>query len=225
MFHRLPYSVVALAGVGAGLEILFSLGELIPDIWTNGDNLRLVAVRDFGFWGLIFSYQVEEFLWLTKETFRIFSYSFIHLQATDAIFSVVFVLVWGRLLGQQIDDRMILLIYFLATTLGALGYGLILATDYPLLGASAGYFGLMGGFIALLVIDWVNGGNTISSIWPVPVFFLSCSVGSQLLFGGPGFWLADLIGFVTGWFCLLFMLFGFRGTYVLTQRLFNKFFE
>ena len=222
MFHPISYAVIALAGVIVGLELLFSLGELVPGIWSESQHLRIIAIRDFGFWDQIFTFQIQSALLFSFDTIRLISYPFIHLQLVDALFSAVFVLVWGSLLTKSIPPRVFVIIFFISSIIGGVGYVTLLNEEFPLLGSSTGYFGLMGGFMLILLSSWLQGNTEILNFWAVPVFFLSFSVGSQLVFGGPGYWVADLIGFIAGFVATSLICFGLRGSINLTLVLYNK---
>ena len=216
MTPNVPYSVLTIATIVFGLEVLFTAGELVPGIWPESQYLRIVAIRDFGLWD-------HNQLFLTSDLVRLVSHAFIHLQLVDALFSAVFILAWGTFLKKITEDSVFLYIFFITTIMGGLGYTLFLNEEFPLLGASAGYFGLMGGCVSLVLLNWMRGGRFFfKNAWSVPIFFLSFSVGSQLLFGGPAYWVADYVGFFSGMIATPIVVFGFRESCKILTDIYTK---
>ncbi len=222
MFQKLPKSIVVLAAMIGGFEFLFSLSESASIFGFSGDELRLIAIRDFGFWDPIFSAQVSTFNLINKESLRLFAYSFIHFNFVSSIISVVFTLAFGNLLARFVNDLQIITFYLVSTFFGALGYSFFLNETFPLVGSSPGFFGFVGGFVFILVLQYLEGKNDLAGFLPVPIFLLSAQIGFQLVFGGPNYWLADLIGFVTGFILFPLLQFGFMHTVGIFKRLINK---
>ena len=222
MFQKLPKSIVILAAIIGGFEILFSLSESASLFGLTGDQLRLIAIRDFGFWDPIFSAQVSTFNLINKESLRLFAYSFIHFNFVSSIVSVVFTLAFGNLLARYVNDLQIITFFLVASLFGALGYSLFLNEPFPLVGSSPGFFGFVGGFIFLLVLQYLEGRNEFDGFFAVPIFLLSAQIGFQLVFGGPNYWIADLIGFVSGFILFPLLQFGFMHTVDIFKRLIKK---
>ncbi len=222
MFQKLPKSIVVLAAMIGGFEILFSLSESASLFGLTGDQLRLIAIRDFGFWDPIFSAQVSTFNLINKESLRLIAYPFIHFNFVSSIISVVFTLAFGNLLARFVNDLQMITFFMLATLFGALGYSLFLNESFPLVGSSPGFFGFVGGFIFLLVLQYLEGRTEFDGFFAVPIFLLSAQIGFQLIFGGPNYWVADLIGFVSGFILFPLLQFGFMQTVEIFKRLINK---
>ncbi|MCY4309165.1 MAG: rhomboid family intramembrane serine protease [Rhodobacteraceae bacterium] len=222
MFQKLPKSIVILATIIGGMEFLFSMSESAPVFGLTGEDLRLVAMRDFGFWDQIFTAQISTFNIVNKESMRLFTYSFIHVNFVASMFSVVFTLAFGNLLARYANDLQIITFYLMSTFFGALAYGLLLDDSFPLLGSSPGFFGFVGGFIFLLALQYLDGKKDFEGFFAVPVFLLSAQIGFQLVFGGPNYWIADLIGFITGFLLFPLLQFGFINTLEIFKRLVIK---
>ena len=125
MFQKLPKSIVILAAIIGGMEFLFSLSESAPIFGLTGEDLRLVAMRDFGFWNQIFTAQISTFNIINKESIRLFTYSFIHVNFVASVFSVVFTLAFGNLLARYANDLQIIAFFLVSSFFGALGYGFL----------------------------------------------------------------------------------------------------
>lgn len=222
LFQKLPKSVVVLAAFIGGIEILFSLSESASLFGFAGDQLRLVAIRDFGFWDPIFSAQITTFNFINKESLRFFTYTFIHFHFVSALISVVLTLAFGNLLARFVNDLQIITFFVLSAFFGALGYSLLLNEQFPLLGSSPGFFGFIGGFIFVLSFQYLEGNYDFDGMFAIPVFLLSAQIGFQLVLGGPSYWVADLIGFLTGFLLFPLLQFGFVNTLKLFHRLIKK---
>ena len=225
MFQKLPKSIVVLAAMIGGFEILFSLSESTTLFGLTDDQLRLIAIRDFGFWDPIFTAQIATFNLINKESLRLFAYPFIHFNFVSSIVSVVFVLAFGNLLARFVNDLQLITFFVVASLFGALGYSLFLNESFPLVGSSPGFFGFVGGFIFLLVIQYLDGKEDFTGFFALPVFLLSAQIGFQLIFGGPHYWVADLIGFISGFLLFPLLQFGFMFTIEIFRRLIRKLFS
>ncbi|WP_420862729.1 rhomboid family intramembrane serine protease [Algirhabdus cladophorae] len=197
-FNPLPPVVVALAAVLAVIEIALSLAERGILGGAQGIGWRTAAVQDYGFYGVIVQDYVERGVTSGNRLMRFVSYPFVHLSFTSAIFSIVFILALGNMVGRVFRPVAVLVIFFAASIFGALAYGAFTDLNFPLVGAFPGAYGLIGAFTYLLWLRLGQMGAQQLRAFSLIGFLMGFQLVFGLLFGSDPSWVADIAGFVIG---------------------------
>ncbi len=196
--NPLPPAVLGLAVIVIGVETMFSLAERGVLGGAAGIGWRTGAIQDYGFYGEALDWMVVNRAAPPDLLLRFVTYPLLHMGFTHALFVAVFVLAIGKLVGEVFGNVAVLTVFFAASVVGALAYGLVLDDPYPLVGGYPGVYGLIGTYTFLL---WLRAGamgeNQLMAFRLIGVL-----LGIQLFFGaifGLGNdWLADLAGFGAG---------------------------
>ncbi|MEM9432552.1 MAG: rhomboid family intramembrane serine protease [Pseudomonadota bacterium] len=204
-FNKLPPVIVALAAVMGAIELIFQAGESGLVGGPQAVGWRVAAIEEFGFLDPVWDWMLSNGRFPLGELSRIVSYPLVHFSFIHAAFAIVIILAIGKAVGEVFNAAAVLVIFALASAIGALAYGTLVETRLPLVGGYPGAYGLIGAFTFLL---WVNlaavGANSARAFTLIGVL-----MGIQLVFGvlfGSGYdWIADLAGFATG-FVLSFVL-------------------
>jgi membrane associated rhomboid family serine protease len=131
---------------------------------------------------------------------RLVSYPFVHLSTTHALFVVVILLAIGKMVGEVFRPWAVLVVFFGAAIAGALAYTLVPGLQAPLIGGYPPVYGLIGGFTFLLWVNLAAVGANKYRAFTLIGFLLGFQLLFGLVFGGGWEWVADLTGFVTGFF-------------------------
>ena len=203
--NPLPAAVVALVLVIIGIEAVFSLGARGILGGPGAVGWRVNAIQSYAFSGDIFWWMWETGQWPAEHLIRFVSYAFVHAAFTQALFVCVFVLAMGKMVGEVMGDAAMVAIFVLSGAGGALGYGLLVSSQYPLIGGFPAVYGLIGAFTFLLWRSLALVGAQQSRAFTLIAFLMGIQLLFGLLFGGQKDWVADLCGFATG-FGLSFFL-------------------
>ncbi|OED49080.1 rhomboid family intramembrane serine protease [Rhodobacteraceae bacterium (ex Bugula neritina AB1)] len=203
--NPLPAAVVALVLVIMGVEAMFSLGTRGIAGGPEAIGWRLEAIQSYAFSSEIFWWMQETGRWPLEHLKRFASYVFVHGSFTHALFVCVFVLAMGKMVGEVMGDLAMVIIFLLSGAGGALGYALLIADGQPLIGGFPAVYGLIGAFTFLLWRSLALVGAQQSRAFSLIAFLMGAQLLFGLLFGGQKDWVADLVGFATG-FGLSFFL-------------------
>lgn len=218
-FNALPRVVVLLAAAIFGAEMLFVLAKsgLIGGS-RGGDDWRVFALQRFAFSGDIFKWMIETGRWQPEHLLRFVSYAFVHFTFTHMIFVVVFVLALGKMVGEAFNAVAVLLIFFGATVVGALAYGLILNDPRPLVGGYSGAYGLIGAYTLILWIGYGAVGANQYRAFSLIGMLLAIQLIFGLFFDVGNDWLAEIAGFITGFATAALLIPGSFGRLVAKMR-------
>ncbi len=204
-FNPLPPVVMVLAAAMALVELAFQAGAMGLVGGPEAVGWRLEAVRSYAFLDAVWDWMVTNGRYPNEHLLRFLTFPFVHGSFTHAAFAVVIVLAIGKAVGEVFSPVAFLVTFFVASAVGAIAFGTLIDTEYPLFGGYPGAYGLIGAFTFLL---WVKlaavGANAMRAFTLIGVL-----MGIQLVFGlffGPDpTWIADLAGFFAG-FGLSFLI-------------------
>jgi len=204
-FNAIPPIVVALVVIILGIEIVFQVAAAGFIGGGSGVAWRILAWSQFGFSDPVFEWMRTNETYPASGLWRFFTYAFLHESMVHAVFASVLLLAIGKFVGERFKSIHVLLIFFVASSVGALAYGLVLDNNRPLVGAYPGVYGLLGAFTWVL---WIGAAGDRAG--QIAAFrLIAFLAGLQLLFqiiGLGGYeWVADLFGFVAG-FAMCFAL-------------------
>lgn len=177
---------------------------------AQGAGLRLDAIRFAAF-----PPELAQRIWQLgiidlSEAYRAFSFSFVHVSPTHALFVVVFTLALGNMVAQNFRPAAVLALFFGSAIGGACVYAAVVGPlgirPAILIGGYPAVYGLVGAFTFLL---WTRlaaqNANRMRAFLLIGMLLLF-----QLVFGvvygpqGHG-WIAEVAGFAVG-FGLSFLL-------------------
>lgn len=197
-FNALPPIVVALALVIFGVELMFQAGARGFVGGPEAVGWRLEALRTYAFSGAILDWMIETGRWSPDHLMRFVTYPFVHGSFTHVLMVIVFLLALGKMVGEVFGTFAVLLVFFLSAIVGALAYGLLLNDPAPLYGGYPAVYGLIGSYTFMLWVSLTGTGNTQYKAFTLIGFLLGIQLVFGLLFGGNKDWLADIFGFLTG---------------------------
>ncbi|MEM9967185.1 MAG: rhomboid family intramembrane serine protease [Pseudomonadota bacterium] len=202
--NSLPRSVVLVFLALAGIETGLSLGEASVIAGPGAVGWRLGLVRDYGFSGQIFDWMMANNRWPFSEVSRAFSYPFVHLSFSHALFAIVLLLALGKMVAEVLGEGVFVLLFFLSGFGAAVIYALLLDDPAWLVGSYPSVYGLIGGYSFIIWRQLAGTGaqqyrafTLIGILMAIQLFWgIFFDVGTQ--------WVAELAGFVCG-FALCFL--------------------
>lgn len=203
--NPLPPAVWLLFVAIALPEIAFSLGEAGLIGGPQAVGWRLTALNDYAFSGQAFDFMLENGRFLPEHVMRFVTYPFVFASFTSTIFAGVILLAMGKMVGEVLGSFAVVLMFFMSGIVGGLAFGLV--TDQAwLIGAYPCVYGLIGTFTFLYWQRQVaSGGPQVQAFRLIGVL-----MGIQLIFGvlfEVGYdWVAEVVGFVTGFALTAFVV-------------------
>lgn len=203
--NPLPPVVVFLALAIAGPEIVFQLASAGMAGGQNGVGWRMSAVESLGFFDQLFEYARSTGGYSARSLARFVTFPFVHFSAVHAGFATVMILALGKMVAERFSAASVLVLFVASSAAGALCYGLILETRFPLIGAYPAVYGLLGAYTWVLWLHADATGESRLRAFTLVALLLGLQLLFQVFFGGRNDWIADLGGFCTG-FALSFVL-------------------
>ena len=204
-FNALPPVISALALVIIGVEIVLYAGSTGLVGGPEAIGWRLMAVQKFAYSPDIFAWMWQNGNWPSEHVVRIFSYLFLHANFTHALFGAVIVLALGKMVGEVFHPVAALLVFFASGAVGAIAYTAIWPEPVTLIGAYPGAYGFIGAFTFLIWARLRVTGDNQMRAFSLIAMLLAIQLVFGAIFGSNGDWIADLVGFCTG-FALSFFL-------------------
>jgi len=197
--NPLPPAVVVLALAIFGIELVLTAAGAGLIGGPAGTGWRLSAIEDYGFYQPIFQWMIDNQTVKPEYLLRFVTYPFIHATFTHAIFVLVFLLALGKLVGDVLSNWAVLAIFFGAAIVGALAYGFAWDTRVMLYGGYPSAYGLVGAYTFIL---WsgLAGRATGLQAFALIAFLMGIQLVYGLFFGAGQAWVAELAGFVSGFF-------------------------
>jgi membrane associated rhomboid family serine protease len=198
--NPLPPVVVALAVIIGGIELVFlATGAGLfggPEI----SGLRLQMIEDYGFYEPLFAWMVENRTVRPEYLLRFITYPFLQGAFTQAAFVIVFLLALGKMVSERMGQWNVPIIFLGSSIVAAVVYGIVWDTRVPLFGGYPGAYSLVGAFTLVLYLRLgETGGRQIQAF-----ALIGALIAIQFIFGvffgaGTG-WVADISGFISGFF-------------------------
>lgn len=190
---RIPRVLIVIVAVCTLIEGFLQLGDMGV---LGSARLRATAYEYGGFWpGLLRDWHAN----YPGQAYVMFvSYAFLHGGLLHLALNMITLVSIGSAVCTYVGARGFVLLYLAAVFGGALGYAVLSASAQPMVGASGGLFGLVGGLLAWNTIDRVAAAR---SLWPVARALLAL-IALNLVFwwlmDGLLAWQTHLGGFVAG---------------------------
>lgn len=202
--NPLPVSVVVLALAIFGIEVVMTAAGASLIGGPAATGWRLAAIERFGFYQPLLDWMMETGTMRWDYMVRFVTYPFIHGTFTHALFVLVFLLAMGKLVGEVLADWAVLVIFFGASIVGALVYGLVWETRVMLYGGYPGAYGLVGAFTFILWAGLAGNARGLQAFTLI-AFLMGIQLVFGLLFGAGHGWVAEMTGFVSG-FAIAFLV-------------------
>ncbi len=203
--NSLPPVVAAICVAVFAIEVIFQLGQHGLAGGPDSPSWRRDALLQYGFSDVAFDRMLELWTWDSDTLLRMLTYSFVHYGMVQVLFVCVLVLALGKWVGEFLPQWTILVVFLAASVLGAAVYGLLVNTNYVLVGGFPGAYGLIGAFTFLLWARLVETGGprgrAFLLIGMLVAIQLVFSLVGGILKGGAEInreWVADLAGFAAG---------------------------
>lgn len=204
--NPLPPVVVALALLIFGIELVFQAGARGFIGGPDAIGWRLGAMQDYSFSGPIFDWMIQTGRMPGEHMMRFVTYPFVHFNFTHSIMVLVFLLALGKMVGEVFGTFAVLLVFFTSAVVGALAYALIANDPQPLIGGYPAVYGLIGSYTFMMWISLTGTGNTQYKAFTLIAFLMGIQLFFGLVFGGSKDWIADIFGFMSGFFVSFLMV-------------------
>ncbi len=196
--NPLPPVIVALAGAMFVIELAFNLGARGLIGGPQAVGWRTEAIQGYSPSGLLVHRMIEAGRYPPEYLLRFVTYPFIHVNFTHMMFAVAILLALGKFVGEVFRWWALLLVFFTATIVGAVVYGLFVDSRVALVGTYPGDYGLIGAFTFLLWVDLAaHGANKYRAFTLIGLLLFIQFFFAVFLGGGQG-WIANVAGFATG---------------------------
>ncbi|HHL22683.1 MAG TPA: rhomboid family intramembrane serine protease [Aliiroseovarius sp.] len=196
--NPMPPVVVALALAIFAIELVFQAGNAGLIGGPEATGWRVSALEKYGFYEPLFDWMVTNGVFRWDYAMRFVTYPFVHGNFTHMIFALVFILALGKMVGEIFSPLAVLAVFFAASIMGALAYGLAWDTRVMLFGAMPAAYGFIGAYSFLIWTRLASTGGNRMQAFGLIFFLMGLQLAWGLIFGSNGDWVADLAGFGTG---------------------------
>jgi len=203
----LPKSVILLLCLIIFIELILQSGEkgLIGD--QNSIAWRMELVRKYGFFDSIFEWMRINNTYNVNDLLRFFTFNFIHRSFTEIIFVLVFIAAFGKFTAEVYGDLAFLIIFLLSGAFAALGYGTFL-NGTLLIGAYPAVYGVIGAFTWVqFYLQRTKGLSGFQAFHLIIIFMVISLVYNIIYSNNNNEWVAEIIGFITGFFLAIIIMF------------------
>lgn len=199
-FNTIPPVALALVLVIAGIELAFQ-ARLAGFAGGRGvDDWRQMALDNWAFAPAVLDVLVERGFGNIDLLKRFLSYSFFHASFTHTLWATVLLLALGKFVGEAYRAGPFLIIYFGSVMGAALVFGLLARTNFPLIGAYPGIYGLIGAYTYLMWLTLGRMGENQLRAFSLIGILMGLTLVYSMLFGSDPWWIAEAAGFVIGLF-------------------------
>lgn len=198
VFNALPPVVWLLALPIIAMEIVLSAGAVEAIGGPGGVGWRIAAIEDYGVSAIVVQWMLETGQWPAAHLIRFLAYPFVHYSLTQSLFSLVFLLALGNMVGRIFAGWAVAVLFFGASLGGALAYGLLADDRFILAGAYPAAYGLIGAYTFILWVNLAATGGPRAQAFTLIGFLMGIQLTFAVIFGSRPDWIADLAGFATG---------------------------
>ncbi|MEL6913932.1 MAG: rhomboid family intramembrane serine protease [Pseudomonadota bacterium] len=197
-FGSVPPAILALCAVVIGIELLFWAGARGLAGGPEAVGWRLAAVTEYGFAPRLWAFMAETGQWRGDGLGRLVTYAFLNQSFVGAVFACVFLLAFGKFVGDVIGGPRAVLVYLGSAAGAAALYGTIFPEAGILVSSFPGAYGLLGAYTFILFVALEAAeANRLQAFRLVGVL-AALQIVFGILFPGPPWWLADLGGAAIG---------------------------
>ncbi|EAQ12323.1 rhomboid family protein [Maritimibacter alkaliphilus HTCC2654] len=198
--NPLPPVVVALAAAIAIVELIFAATSSGFIGGPEATGLRLTMIEDYGFYEPLLAWMWENQTIRLQYLLRFVTYPFLQGAFTQAVFVIVFILALGKMVAERMGQWKVLVIFMGASIIGALVYGIVWDTRVPLYGGYPGAYSLVGAFTLILYTRLGETGGRQIQAFALIGALLAIQFIFGVFFGAGTGWVAEVAGFISGFF-------------------------
>ena len=199
-FNSVPPVPLLLVAIVVGVELtLWSAGQGFVG-GAAGVGWRAAAFQDYAFAPAVMTEIFERGRGSFDLWKRFVTYAFVHINFTHALWATVLLLALGKFVGEVFRPIAFLILFFLASILGAAIYGAVAWQNTPLLGAYPGVYGLIGAYTYLMWLTLERIGENQLKAFQLIGILLGLMLVYSMLFGSSPTWIAEVSGFLVGLF-------------------------
>ena len=199
--NPIPPAILALVAFIIGIEVIFWAGALGIAGGAEGIGWRIAAFEDFAFFPRLWAFQMQDGAWDLGGLRRLITYAVLNPGFIQAVFACVFILAFGKFVGDLIGGARALLIFVVSSIGAAAIYGTVFPNELTLVGSFPGAYGLLGAYTYILFLMLEEADANRLQAFRLVGVLAALQLGFGVLFPGPPYWLADLsgaaVGFVT----------------------------
>ncbi|MEJ8561484.1 rhomboid family intramembrane serine protease [Yoonia sp. GPGPB17] len=197
-FNALPPVVIMLALLIVGIEAVFQLANYGIIGGPRGVGWRIAAIEQYGYSPVVLDRVLVNADYSFDMLKRFVTYTFINGQLTQVAFCAALVLALGKFTAEYYGSLKVVFLYVATSVAGAVVFGLLIDSRYPLIGAFTPVYGLIGAYTYALWLRLGEAGDNQIMAFRLIGFLLMLQLIFGLIFGGNNQWISELTGFLTG---------------------------
>lgn len=211
--NDLPVAIVGICLIVLAVELMLTAATAGLLGGAGGVGWRLEFVQQYSFVPAVIDVmQQGQFDFEVMR--RFITYAFIHDSMFHMLFAGALLLALGKFVGDIFSPLSTVLLFVVSTVFGALIYGTIVSTNYPLLGLYPAVYGFIGAYTYIVWLSLGSMGQNQLQAFRLIGILLGLQLVFGLIFGSRPTWIAELaasfIGFAAstvlvpgGWGALL----------------------
>ncbi len=197
-FNALPPLVVLLALAIIGIEAVFQLANQGIIGGPRGVGWRVAAIEQYGFSPAVLDRVLVTGDYSFEMLRRFVTYTFVNAQLTQVAFCAALILALGKFTSEYYGSVKVVILYVATSIAGAVVFGLLVDSRYPLVGAFTPVYGLIGAYTYALWLKLGKAGDNQILAFRLIGFLLLIQLIFGLIFGGSNQWISELSGFFAG---------------------------
>ena len=205
VFNPMPPVVVALFAVIGVVELWFTLG---PNFVSGTDTVawRMRAIESFGVNPQVIQWMIENNHYPLDHLARFVSFSFIHSSMLNTAVSCALFLAMGKMVGSSFPSIALLVFFIGSALVGAIVFSFAAPNGGWLFGSFTGIYGLIGAYTFMMWFTLRVNKAPQGQAFHLIAFLMGLQLLFGMIFGGNITWIADLIGFLTGFVLSFFFI-------------------
>lgn len=180
------------------LELAFSLGD--AHLFGNAASAwRITALENYAIFPEFWRQRAQLGAIDLNLLVRFVSYSFLHASVMQALFGVVLLLALGKAVAEVFRWWATATVFFGSAIISGVVYAFVVPQQ-PLFGAYPADYGMIGAFSFLIWVRLAGTGINQFRAFSLIGGLMVIQLIYGLFFGASYLWLADIVGFVSGFF-------------------------
>jgi rhomboid protease GluP len=211
-FNPMPPVVVALFGLIAGTELLFTFAGtgILGD--PDGIGWRYAAIESYGVNTSLIGWMIETNQYPLEHLARFVSFSFLHSSMINTAVACALFLAMGKMVGTIFSAVAVLVFFFVSAVIGAVCYSLAVPEGGWLFGSFTGIYGLIGAYTFMIWVSLRVRNAPQGQAFYLIAILMGVQLGFGMILGDNNSWIADLTAFLTGFILSFFFVPGGFGS-------------
>jgi rhomboid protease GluP len=211
-FNSMPPVVVALFGLIAGTELLFTFAGTGILGGPDGIGWRYTAIENYAVNTTLVGWMVENNKYPLEHLARFVSFSFVHSSMINTAVACALFLAMGKMVGTAFSAVAVLVFFFVSAGMGAICYSLAVPEGGWLFGSFTGIYGLIGAYTFIVWVSLRIQNAPQGQAFYLIAILMGVQLGFGMILGDNDSWIADLTAFVTGFILSFFFVPGGFGS-------------